>query len=469
MKRTYVTSITKSKLLFCGISFCFIFVISLLFLINGKNSINSVVIINYCSIIFSLLIIGIDERIISINKIYGYFMLIFMGISPLCNYLSGYFPWDYFISDYYLILGHLMVIFWNFVYLILYIYFNRKKVVVHKIIQFNDEKLIPLFNLISTFLFIYALSSIGFNNLLTRNQNYISTGGIFDIVLDFILKFGPVITLFLVIMTKKYNIFTVLNILYLSVIVFILNYPVSSSRFNTAAVGLSILCAIIFKNYYKIHNKNSRFMDYIILFSVLIIFPMMSFFKFNTLSDLIKTGYTFDISSSFDSVDFDAFSFVARGIEYVDENGFTYGKQIINTIFFFVPKAILPIKGIPSGELIVNAQTVNGYNNVSCPFITELFLDFGFIGLIFGPIVLAWIFTKLDNFKSLLLKNNSCFNNYFLCLYSLFFSYQIYMLRGALAPTFLRFMGSVLPICIFLCLNSILARFDFRLRKVAKI
>ncbi|MCD7836635.1 MAG: hypothetical protein LUG83_08315, partial [Lachnospiraceae bacterium] len=48
--------------------------------------------------LISFLSIVADTRIISMNKFHWYFQLVFMGLAPMCQYLSDYYPWGVTIS-----------------------------------------------------------------------------------------------------------------------------------------------------------------------------------------------------------------------------------------------------------------------------------------------------------------------------------------------------------------------------------
>ena len=441
-----------NSIIFLFLLFTIIYVTFWYICISNNTSFNEVIVIFSINIFIYLLGIVLDKKAISLNKIYNYFMLIFMGLAPLCQYCTGYYPWEYQLSDEVYVRTLFFLFLWSFVYLVFWLFLNKSKTKVEgksntNRYNFVDKKLLGVFFAFSCAAFLYAVLTIGFSNLLIRGDNHISNDTTFDLVIDFLIRYIPAITLSFYILKRERRFFNIVAIIVLLFFVIILNNPISNSRFNTAAVFFCVFIPIILTS--RLY-KYRRLFDIIVLIGVIIVFPMMTFFKKYTLNEFLNIGYRYDLASSFNSVDFDAFSFVGRGLQFVDSFGIQRGKQIISTIFFFIPRSILPIKGEITGSLIVNLQTPGMYNNVSCPFMMEIFVDFGYFGMILASLLLCFLFFKLDN--GLEQKKD---NIYFVLLYSIFYGYQMYLLRGSLASTFIRFMGSILPLIIFFVVKKI--------------
>ena len=82
----------------------------------------------------------------------------------------------------------------------------------------------------------------------------------------------------------------------------------------------------------------------------------------------------------FNNVDFDAYSLFARTIEYVQQASITFGKQLLGTIFFIIPRALWQGKPEHSG-VIVSAAQGQEFTNLSCPIMAEGYINFGFLRL----------------------------------------------------------------------------------------
>lgn len=448
----------KNNIFFFGIIFLLLLFLFFLYsLFEYDFNFDSVVFLFIVNSLIYLIGIFFDKRTVSINKIYNYFMLIFMAIAPFIQYISGYYSRGYILSKNDYIRSNLFLLLRSIVYLFSFIFFYVRKKKNIDMLSFNSKPkeinkgfyfIIFVFSIV---VFVYSLLVIGFNNLMVRGDNHFDSNSIFDIVIDFLLRFVPTCTLAFYVLKNKKNILDYFLILFLIIFVFILNNPVSNSRFNTAAVLFCIIIPIIYSSKLKRFN---RLLDISILVGVLFLFPLLNYFKRFTFGEFLNLDISYNLFDSFNTVDFDAFSFIARGLQFVDTNGLQYGKQIISTLFFFIPRAILPIKGEITGSLIVNTQTPGMYDNVSCPLMTEIYIDFGFIGVILFAIFLAYIFNVFD-------KNFNRFNSshFFVIGYSIFLGYQIYLLRGSLASTFLRLMGSLLPLFIFYLIFAITYKF----------
>lgn len=426
---------------FAFINFILLLAFSISIVISHNARLDFNIFLFLFNLILSYIFLMIDRRIISLYKMNWYFIIIFLCIAPLCNYVSFYHPGGYDAVPYYL-KANLCVSAWIFIFAVTYFLTKNKskdKTNNTELSCLNYKSLYYFMFVVSIIAFVYSLVSIGLSEMFSKSTYQIEEGT-WSIVITFFLKFTPVVTLCTLILDKKKFFFKNLIIFLLVVIIVILDNPIGNSRFNTAAVGLSIFGSLLYDK-----KLNGKLFDLFVFFAIVVIFPLMFDLRYNSIYTINGYDFSYSVDAAFNSVDFDAFSLLARSIEFVEDYGLQMGRQLINTIFFFVPKSILPIKGVNSGRLIVEAQNFGAYANVSCPIMGEAILDFGYFGMAIYAILIAWLFKKLDSFSL-----SKRYNFLSKSMYFLLYGFIIYIYRGALAPTFLRFMGASLPLMFFM-------------------
>ena len=100
------------------------------------------------------------------------------------------------------------------------------------------------------------------------------------------------------------------------------------------------------------------------------------------------------LTNGYYSLNYDAFLNIGVVIEHVSNHGLSLGYQMLSGILFFVPRAIWTGKP-PSSGLIVGNTLDNDYGfsftNVSNPFVSEAYHNFGFFGVIFFSFFLVCV------------------------------------------------------------------------------
>lgn len=428
----------------------FLLIVSIGYLIynvssNIKSNNNFIVIMGFLIIAaISTFSIIKDTRIISINKVVWYFCLIFMSISPLCQYISGCYIWRYYLSDIEIENAQLLIIFFYLVYFVIYNYIDRKAMNNKSIVstylccerKYSFLSLNILF-ICAVLLFGVLLGLEGFQNLFIKGEENtvnIENSTIRFVVRKFLSAFPAMVcAIFILIKSKsiKPALFIVLVITVLS------NFPTSTSRYWMGTILLGLIVVRFIK------RVKSRKIDFIILIIVVFIFPFFYNFKFHTIDDVInnRIGYV-GIVESFNTVDFDAFSLVARSMKYVNENGITFGKQLLNIVLFFVPRSIWPGKPIATNTLVASSQG-QSYTNLSCPLPAEGFVNFSVIGTAIYSIVLALYSCYLD--KLFWKESNDYQNNIINLIYPFLCIIIFYVSRGPLQPSFIQTLALLLP------------------------
>ncbi len=124
--------------------------------------------------------------------------------------------------------------------------------------------------------------------------------------------------------------------------------------------------------------------------ATLLVYPLANIFRRGSLS---SAGLAAD---TFVSPDFDGFQQVVNTLSYVQTHGLAAGHHLVSALLFFVPRSIWPDKAtIASSEIATHA----GYRftNLSLPVHAELYLQFGFVGLAAGMVLLGMLAARVDS------------------------------------------------------------------------
>ena len=417
---------------------------------NSKERKNPLIIINFLIIaLFSTYAILKDKRILSVNKIIWYFGLIFMSIASLCQYVSGYYPWDFVIHDSEIKSAQLLVIIFYIIYYISYNYVGKRLKIKHRS-QTNESALtsylcktrefgigvqIVLFICVLV-VFVLLVRLTGFRNLFIKAEN---TVDIENFIVKKLLSAFPAMACTILIINRKKGLSWIV-IVVTFVITILSNFPTSTTRYWMA----TILLGLILERFMK--RVESRKLDYAILIAVIVFFPFFYIFKTRTISDLLDSGYSYGgIINSFNSVDFDAFTVLARAVRYVSDNGITWGRQLLNIIFFFVPRSIWSGKPITTNTLITSSQGAR-YTNLSCPLPAEGYVNFGIVGVILYAIIIAVYSSYIDNIYWENSRGKR--NNIITMLYPYLAIVIFYMSRGPLQPSLIQTIALILPMIV---------------------
>ena len=384
-----------------------------------------------------------EKQPFTLGKIFYYFNFFFMVVAPMFQFLTDFQLWGYTISNTTYLVSNLLIMFWVITYKFSYVvYFNKKNkknIINRRQIRYNKDTLIILYAM-TLICFIFIVSQVSISGLFTRGTNHVSFdfGAIITIV-EGLCRSIPVYTLvysyFYCKETKKSKLYLLFPLIF----TILLNFPSSVARYWLGIVYIGIILVFFEKGI-----KNKRF-DFFLICLFAILFPIFQLFKWydiNILTDfnLILSKF----SSTYNNVDFDAYSMLARGFDYVSQNGHTNGHQILASLLFLIPRAIWPNKPVPSGQFIAEAQH-QFFTNLSFPLIGEGYLDFGILGIFIFAIVFAKITSKLDYEYW----NSSDTSNIIRYIYPFSFGIFIFLQRGSMQPVVVFTFAFYLFLIIF--------------------
>ncbi len=166
---------------------------------------------------------------------------------------------------------------------------------------------------------------------------------------------------------------------------FVLNNPWAYRRADVAA-ALGPLVMVIWR---PRGSRAGLIFAAGVLFALLIIYPLSKAFSGGGSTGAIGTA-------AFASADFDGFQQLVNTVLYVGSVGHTAGATSLAAILYFVPRAIWHAKSRPASWLVAGHA---GYSfvDLSMPVQSEMYLEFGVIGMVIAIGVICWGLARLDD------------------------------------------------------------------------
>lgn len=368
--------------------------------------------------LLSLFVLCFCRGFLTPLKAFFSFVLIFFAIAPMEQYTNNYNAWNHIsITDDDFLRSNLLILASCLLVLLAYFLLSRGKKSSFKsniTISVSNQAFLILL-LLDLIIFVYTLASGGLITFSSSSSDTILSS------IQKIVRFFPVASLMIMLYSKKGTPLRLFYILSNSVIVLVLYFPFfgSVSRFLLFGTYIIILCKFI------ANLRIKSILPLALLFGFIIIFPAFNFFKTHTLYEI--SSFSFDMESPFCTVDFDAYQMFIEATHFTSANGLNYGRNILSSILFFIPRSIWSSKSLPSGEMISSFYGA-WFTNLSCPYAGEFYLAFGIIGIIFGSLLLGVIVYLSER----LFFGPNVFNK---CISSIFIGMMIYLLRGSMLPT----------------------------------
>ena len=167
----------------------------------------------------------------------------------------------------------------------------------------------------------------------------------------------------------------------------VVNNPLRISRFWLFGMIIAFLLAFC-----PPKTRRARFWSVVAFIAgTFVIFPLANLTRAEDYSSFeMPTASQFLLTP-----DLDGFQSLLSLVSYTQHVGFTYGKQILTVLLFFVPRAIWPGKGEDTGSMVADYA---GYviNNISCPIVGELYIDFSVVGLIAGAFAIGYFAARAE-------------------------------------------------------------------------
>lgn len=397
----------------------------------------------------AIMCIVADMRGVTIAKAHWYFVLIFLSVAPLAQYVGGFFPWNYSLSADLMIRANGIVSLWCVFFAASYsLTDKRMKAKMQFRVASRPSMELPssmgyavILILWGVVVFAYLAGRYGVSNMVGGRVNYgADATGWLDWIFTYALPVVPALgCCHCLLLAKERRGWYFPAALLFSLSLFCVN-PIYSSRYSVAGAYLPIVLALLPRR-----SLSNRTFDAVILIAVVVAFPMMNAFKTMKI-DQVTIGYLFNnFAGSYQSIDFDAYSMLARTLQYVDNSGLRLGRQLFASLFYGLPGMASQVD-VATGELVSMSQGAL-YTNLSAPIQAEAYVDFGSIGVVVYAVVLGVTCASIDwGFR---VQSDQVAPSFRIIVCFVLASFAMFFMRGALQPvffrmwTFLLFLGLV--------------------------
>lgn len=362
-----------------------------------------------------------QDRPYSCHKVFNLFYLFFMAIAPYVQYENRAKIWadDLSTSDY--LNTSAWTLFILIAYNVLYFLFIKSGTGFLKLRKFFAQRTKPVFSLSKTILVIIisiALLAVTFwyydcniDELIYRNvEGATSKNAIVGQIVTFFARPFTLLMLLLILVYRpdKWIMISILG--GLGILTF---FPTSVPRFAMAAIYLPIAIVTI-----PLLRRKNVFVALMIT-AILVIWPAINIFRTSDGQYNMQNA-----SELFLSGNMDTYTSLARVLKY---DIVTMGSQLVAVFLFFVPRSYWPDKPLSSGAFL-SEQCSLSFDNISCQYFAEGFINFGIIGILGFLLLIAWITASIDNtYWKTTQKRNA-----FTIFYLMSISFLFYILRGAL-------------------------------------
>lgn len=368
-------------------------------------------------------------------QIFYLFVLFFLGIAPLFQYLEGITLWggspfssiDYAKTN--LLLCSALIL-----YELIYrkVYTRSYKLCIGKGLSYSVKtECISMYLLLLTScicsLYIFAFMYGGdiVRMLVRVDAVGDGTGNATGLIGAFFLRPIPAICFLLF---KYYNKKNILAEIVLLSLMLITNAPTAIPRFAVAAFYIPLVFV-----YFKSIHRKYNFALFMVL-ALLIIFPILDIVRNENREYSLVNSFSMMLDGHFDS--YQMFMRVVS-TEYI-----TYGKQLLGVIFFFIPRSIWMSKPIGSGYLIAHENNYY-FDNLSMNFFGEGYINFGVVGVLIFAIVLAYYNARVDRKYWIEGYNRS---PYFALFFGISIGMEFIIMRGALLNVFPAYFSYILSL-----------------------
>lgn len=412
-------------------------VIAISFLVNG-------IVITY------LLTKSISRYVFSLECIHNFFIMIFFWLSPLIQMAEGFVPWGLRYEDKYILIANALIIVWCLVFNI-GVWLSQKKTLknlnsVVEIQKVSSSFINILFCISFVIMVLYiARHGFSFGNFGEDNAVFeIETRSVAVLVDHCLTGFVTFATMFSIVWykNKKVKINTIV-ILLQGICLLMVAFPLSISRYAAGSI-YSCLLIHMFPSLRRGHK-------FIFLFTIgfTVLFPILGLFRYSSISEImmgdVVSNFT-GIRNYYASGNFDAYQMIIATLKTIEREGYTFGRQMLGTLLFFVPRSVWSDKPLSTGTYIAEKLGLS-FGNISCPLNMEIFMDFGIVGYVGVACLLGYFISLMDNsyWKQEKEKRITVFS----IGYPFMVPYFLFLSRGSLMSTYSNLCAyMVMLICI---------------------
>ena len=407
------------------------------------NLILSSIVILYSS--FKLMLFGFKGTKRIIDLAFWLFVYVFLGLASFTQLLTGKFPW---IGSSYrgteIFYAYLIIIVGLISYDLGQLWM-RKKLEKHNIVEIDSKDdtekgglfilTLPRFYFLSfisaVFVLFVGLTKLHGNFFISRGEFTGLFGNTTELLLYSSLFRTPafvalIIGLVIIFdgrkLIPKSRVFFYPTLFLVFILNVLANNPIANARFWFGTVALAIFFVI-----FKWRSMSFAVWVNAFIFILIIVFPYSDLFRHSVDSQIVTVKTYKQLS---ENGDYDAFQQIINTVRYTSYFHLAFGAQFVGAALFFVPRSLWP--GKPEGTGAVIADGIGyDYTNLSAPFWSECFINFGMIGVILIFFLYGAFVERIQHLY--IHRKRTRMNVTFLNIFVPFFAaYQFYFLRGDL-------------------------------------
>lgn len=383
-----------------------------------------------------------EENPYSLNKIVSLFFYFFYGVAPLMQFYnqSSFFGARKLYETEYFYMNILIISIFLF-YQIFYYFFLQKKVAKTQIDFIRNFSLVKKLNVIQTILIIGVSLFSFFMVFKANNFNLISMflrgGALKESTVESATSSLIIFRVFqpLAMMCLLYYILSPSNkkivYFFLGILAILTCFPLAMARFSAAALYIPLMLIAV-----PIMRKKNIF-SLSVVGGLLLVFPFLNNFRYFSKDADIKIGMDLKMFLAGDFDSFQNFTLI------VFDNIITYGRQLVGVLLFWLPRSIWPNKPVGSGAFMAEQEHFF-FQNVSCNYFAEGYINFGFLGILFFLLFLSYFTARWD--KMYWQSEITTKNNYFHVIYMILIGMLFFILRGDLMSSFAYTVGFLISI-----------------------
>lgn len=339
----------------------------------------------------------------SLNMIHWIFFLVFYFIAPISQATLGFRPWGISMDSNNLERTSLLLILWILVYLggVLF----GKRILIresNKVEYFSDRKLYTWF-LISILCALVLIRVAGLHNMFTRAESETaSASSQMSTAVSLIMsKCTRAVIVFLEAILVYQRRAEQRNVRFLlvgnTILLIICCFPTALARNTTGIIYLGLFVFLFYNNKQRLRSS----IWYIVAFlgAIIVVFPVINVFRridFSSpeLAPTLVRAFS-ELRTAYLSGNYDAFAVITAVRHYVEQYGATNGSQLLGAAFFFIPRTLWAAKPIGSGAMVAASNGMT-FTNISCPLISEGYINFGVAGVILFAFIAGCVCTVMD-------------------------------------------------------------------------
>ncbi|MCU1473896.1 hypothetical protein [Amnibacterium sp.] len=159
---------------------------------------------------------------------------------------------------------------------------------------------------------------------------------------------------------------------------------------NTRFIGITGIGALLILMTRPRSARAGAIFVGVALVGTLVLYPLGNYFRGG-----VYTQDTLLNPATYTSDDFDGFQQVINSMDFVHDLGLSGGRYIVSAVGYFIPRSLWTGKEIPA-SLDVAAHANYTFVNLSEPIHAELYVEFGWVGVVLGMALLGYAIRRAD-------------------------------------------------------------------------